>query len=95
MLVALQTDASASIVVSEYFNLDQFGEFLACAAADADGRLFQFTARNAPDVAGYTARLAELPTKCVVIVRAALACTCRSCLHPSRARTTRECATVG
>jgi predicted extracellular nuclease len=69
MLVSIVPAASTVLAVSEYFNLDRFGEFVACAASDADGRLFQFTARNAPDAAAYAAHVAELPKKCFVIVR--------------------------
>ena len=67
MLVSVQADTGNDMVVSEYFNLDRFGEFKVCSAPVADGRIFQFTARNVPDVTGYTAFQDLFERSCISI----------------------------
>ncbi|SIO33634.1 Predicted extracellular nuclease [Rhodovulum sp. ES.010] len=49
--------------VSEFFNLDRFGEI----RVSADGRPVQFTQENAPDVAGYDAHLQNVAARSIVL----------------------------
>lgn len=67
MLVSVTSATDYSLVVSEYFNLDRYGEFVACSAPTADGRLFQYTARQTPSVAGYDANVASNEKACFVV----------------------------
>ncbi len=56
MLVSLEGAPDAPLTLAEYFNLDRFGEIRVAAG----GRPYQFTHDFAPDVAGYTAHVADL-----------------------------------
>jgi hypothetical protein len=60
MLVSVYAKTGNSVVVSEYYNLDQYGEFIACAADTGDSRMYQYSVFNAPDISGYTAHVAGL-----------------------------------
>ncbi len=57
------TTISTQLAVSEYFDLARFGEIV----LTADEREFQFTQTQTPSVAGYTAYLADLATRRIVL----------------------------
>ncbi|MGH1489940.1 MAG: ExeM/NucH family extracellular endonuclease [Acidimicrobiales bacterium] len=54
---------AGKLIASEYFNLGRYGEIV----LTADERAEQFTDANAPDVAGYSAFLADLATRQIVL----------------------------
>jgi predicted extracellular nuclease len=62
MLVEVQP-ASGDLTVTEHFNFDRFGEVL----LSSGGRLAQFTELNAPSVAGFTAHLADVESRTILI----------------------------
>lgn len=57
------TTISTQLAVSEYFNLARFGEIV----LTANEREFQYTQTNEPSVEGYTAYLADLATRRIVL----------------------------
>lgn len=69
MLVSVQANgmSPSSLVVSEYFNLDRFGEVKVCAVPNEKGRPYQFAQLNAPDATGYAAHLDLLSRTCVFV----------------------------
>jgi predicted extracellular nuclease len=67
MLVSIRAPDSSSIVVSEYYEFARYGQVVVCSAPDVQGRLFQFTANNPPDKAGYAAHLDLNDRSCVKI----------------------------
>ncbi|MEB3828123.1 ExeM/NucH family extracellular endonuclease, partial [Phormidium sp. CCY1219] len=54
---------SGNLTVTEHFNLDRFGQ----VTLSANGRLEQFTQNNSPDVAGYTAHLADIAKRHIIL----------------------------
>jgi len=65
MLVNIVPATSYKVVVSEYFNLDRYGEVVLCAA-DADiGRLYQYSVSHYPSVSGYSQHLDLLKRSCI------------------------------
>lgn len=61
-----------TLFVTEYFNLDRFGEIRLAAdgpsnAPGTDGRLDQYTQFNAPDQGGFAAYQSELATRQIVL----------------------------
>ena len=61
-----------TLFVTEYFNLDRFGEIRLAAngasnAPGTDGRLDQFTQFNAPDVTGFAAYQGEIAKRQIVL----------------------------
>jgi predicted extracellular nuclease len=67
MLVDIQAQDYNEIYISEYFDFDRFGDILVCAAPEQDGRIFQYTTRNAPSVSGYEAQVELLARSCLKI----------------------------
>jgi predicted extracellular nuclease len=67
MLVDIVADTSYSVVVSEFYNLDRFGEVVVCAADANVGRLYQYSSTNLPNVTGYSNHLDLLKRSCVSI----------------------------
>jgi predicted extracellular nuclease len=59
MLITIPED----LTISEMFNLDRFGEY----RVSSEGRPFQFTQQNAPDVAGYDAHLQDVAARSLVL----------------------------
>jgi len=59
MLITIPED----LVISEMFNLDRFGQY----TVSSEGRLYQFTQQNAPDVAGYDAHLQDVAARSLVL----------------------------
>ena len=55
-------DIAQPLTVNENFNLARFGEVVL-----SDGRVFQYTHNNAPDVAGYAAHVADLPLNQIIL----------------------------
>jgi predicted extracellular nuclease len=53
--------------VSEYFNLDRYGEFVVCHVDKIRGRIFQYSQLNTPGVAGYEAHTKSLISKCLTV----------------------------
>lgn len=52
-----------ALTVSEYFNLDRFGEI----RLSQGGRLFQFTQHHAPDAAGYATHVADVAARTIML----------------------------
>uniref|UniRef100_A0A7S1D1T1 Endonuclease/exonuclease/phosphatase domain-containing protein n=2 Tax=Cyclophora tenuis TaxID=216820 RepID=A0A7S1D1T1_CYCTE len=67
MLVSIEAQDGYSMVISEYYLLGRFGSFTICNAPDDEGRIFQFTNGNVPDVAGFSSYTQELPKSCFVV----------------------------
>ena len=68
----MQVTIPDTLFVTEYFNLDRFGEVVlssdgASNEAGTDGRLDQYTDFNAPDVAGFAAYQDEIATRRIVL----------------------------
>ena len=58
MLVSVSAVDGNSIVISEYYNFDRYGDMVVCSSDDEAGRVFQYTENFPPDVAGYAAHMA-------------------------------------
>eukprot|EP00934_Nitzschia_sp_Nitz4_P001218 Nitzschia sp. Nitz4//NODE_202_length_38933_cov_72.610268//4956//7561//NITZ4_additional_000018-RA//1//CDS//3329531774//1218//frame0 len=67
MLVSITTPDTHSLVVSEYFNMDRYGTFVACSAEVDMGRIFQYSQVNTPDATGYAAALELIARSCVTV----------------------------
>lgn len=68
----MQITIPDTLFVTEYFNLDRFGEVVLSSngssnAPGTDGRLDQYTQFNAPDVAGFTAYQADIAKRRIVL----------------------------
>ena len=65
MLVAIEPAEGMIMVVSEYFELDRYGQIRVCAANSSEKRLWQFTARSAPDPEGYASHVDLVQRSCI------------------------------
>ncbi|MEO0824678.1 MAG: ExeM/NucH family extracellular endonuclease [Cyanobacteria bacterium J06642_9] len=68
----MQITIPETLFVTEYFNLDRFGEVVLSADGDSnapgtDGRLDQFTQFNAPDAAGFAAHQEAIEKRRIVL----------------------------
>ena len=68
----MQVTIPDTLFVSEYFNLDRFGEVVLSSngnsnASATDGRLDQYTQFNTPDVAGFTAYQKDIARRRIVL----------------------------
>ena len=62
-LEGMRTTISTTLAVSEYFNQARFGEIV----LTAEERPYQFTQTDEPSVEGYTAHLADLATRQIIL----------------------------
>lgn len=62
--VVSSEDEDTDIVISEYYNFDQYGEVVVCNAED---RIFQFTETSEPSVVGFEEHVEEIERSCVTI----------------------------
>ncbi len=67
MVISVQPDINHTLVVSEYYNFDRYGEVVVCSADEAIGRLYQFTETNVPDPATYGSYQASVTASCITI----------------------------
>ena len=67
MLVTMTAPRKSSLVISEYFNFDRFGEVVICSAPDDLGRLFQFTSKKPPNATLYAEHLDMVRRSCLEI----------------------------
>lgn len=67
MLVEVAAPEGSSLVVSDYDDLDRFGEIVVCAASNDDGRPYHFTSRHAPNVTSYESHVNGLLLGCLTL----------------------------
>ncbi|KAJ1458643.1 Endonuclease/exonuclease/phosphatase [Pelagophyceae sp. CCMP2097] len=67
MLVNFVAASGSSVVVSEFFNLGRYGEFVACAVDDVNGRHYTYSQVNKPDTAGFAVSDAAFKLSCIGI----------------------------
>ena len=67
MIVTFATPPDNSLVVSETFELDRYGQFRACSAPDIYGRLYEYTQLYPPDVGGYAEYFDLADRSCIMI----------------------------
>jgi predicted extracellular nuclease len=65
MVVDIVAAASYNVAISEYYNLDRYGEAIVCAADVDIGRLYQYSTEHYPSVSGYSQHLDLLKRSCI------------------------------
>ena len=67
MKISVAPKPNYTLVVSEYFNFDRYGEVVVCSAEEDKGRIFQFTEKSAPDTSLYSAHQDMVKRSCITI----------------------------
>ncbi len=67
MLISVKPIVDNTLVVSEYYNFDRYGEVVICSAPKEDGRIFQFTEVRAPDRTLYGEHQDMVERSCVTV----------------------------
>ena len=67
MLVSVMASSDNSVVVSEYYNFDRFGEVLACSVNSEKKRPYQFSQEQSPSTDGYESYQEAFGGACVTV----------------------------